>query len=29
MRERSGTVRYVESSHRLSKLRELANVPFD
>ena len=29
MRERSGTVRYVESSHRLGKLRELANVPFD
>jgi fructose-1,6-bisphosphatase II len=29
MRERSGTVRYVESSHRLSKLRELANMPFD
>jgi fructose-1,6-bisphosphatase II len=29
MRERSGTVRYVESSHRLSKLRELANIPFD
>jgi fructose-1,6-bisphosphatase II len=29
MRERSGTVRYVESSHRLSKLRALANVPFD
>ena len=29
MRERSGTVRYVESSHRLSKLRELATVPFD
>jgi fructose-1,6-bisphosphatase II len=29
MRERSGTVRYVESSHRLSKLRDLANIPFD
>lgn len=29
MRERSGTVRYVESSHRLSKLRELSNIPFD
>jgi fructose-1,6-bisphosphatase II len=29
MRERSGTVRYVESSHQLSKLRQLANVPFD
>jgi fructose-1,6-bisphosphatase II len=29
MRERSGTVRHVESSHRLSKLRQLANVPFD
>jgi fructose-1,6-bisphosphatase II len=29
MRERSGTVRYVESTHRLSKLRDLTNVPFD
>ncbi len=29
MRERSGTVRYIESSHRLSKLKELTNVPFD
>lgn len=29
MRERSGTVRYVESSHRLSKLRDLVNIPFD
>jgi len=29
MRERSGTVRYVESSHRLSKLREMSNIPFD
>lgn len=29
MRERSGTVRYIESSHRLGKLRELANVPPD
>lgn len=28
MRASSGTVRYVESSHRLSKLRELANVSF-
>ncbi|HYH11143.1 MAG TPA: class II fructose-bisphosphatase [Thermomicrobiales bacterium] len=28
MRERSGTVRYIESSHRLSKLRELAGVSF-
>jgi fructose-1,6-bisphosphatase II len=28
MRERSGTVRYIESSHRLGKLRELANVPY-
>ncbi len=29
MRERSGTVRYIESTHRLSKLRDLTNVPFD
>jgi fructose-1,6-bisphosphatase II len=29
MRERSGTVRYIESSHRLAKLRELANVPYN
>lgn len=29
MRERSGTVRYIESSHRLSKLRNLVHVPFD
>lgn len=27
MRERSGTIRYVESSHRLSKLRELSGAP--
>lgn len=26
MRARSGTVRYIESSHRMSKLQELANV---
>ncbi len=29
MRARSGTVRWVESSHRESKLRELASGPFD
>lgn len=29
MRERSGTVRYVESSHQLRKLRELTDLPFD
>jgi len=29
MREKSGTVRYIETSHRLSKLRSLVNVPFD
>ncbi len=29
MRERSGTVRYIESSHRIGKLRELANVPYE
>ncbi len=28
MRERSGTVRYIESSHRISKLRELAGARF-
>lgn len=28
MRERSGTVRYVESSHRPKKLRELTNLPY-
>ena len=29
MRERSGTVRYVKSTHKLSKLQKLANLPFD
>jgi fructose-1,6-bisphosphatase II len=29
MRERSGTVRYIESSHKLRKLRDLTDLPFD
>lgn len=29
MRAVTGTVRYIKSTHRMSKLKELANVPFD
>jgi len=29
MRAKSGTVRYIHSTHRLSKLRSYSTIPFD